>query len=92
MKWKHNPPNPPTVIFKSTNEFYIKEELGVKSNTARQVDSDELRYIENADLITIYNIDTGQHFTRQISDLSLLGNILGKPLIVISWNPIKVIS
>lgn len=92
MKWKHDHPSPPTIVFKSTNEFYIKEESGIKPNTARQVDSFELRYIEKADLITIENIDTGQHFTRQITDLSLLGNILGKPLIVISWNPNKVIA
>ena len=92
MKWKHNPPTPPTIIFKSTNEFYIKEESGIKPNTVRQVDSSELRYIENADLITIYNITTRHHFTRQITDLSLLGNILGKPLIVISWDPNEVIA
>ncbi|MCK4529284.1 hypothetical protein KAW18_18125 [candidate division WOR-3 bacterium] len=92
MKWKHDPPIPPTIILRSTNEFYIKEESGIKPNTVRQVDSVELRYIEKADLITIENIDTGQHFTQQITDLSLLGNILGKPLIVISWNPNKVIS
>ena len=89
MKWVSNPPS---VEFKSTDEFYKKEKSGIKPTTVRVVDAFELRYAEVAIFITIIDTATGDHFTRKITDLSLLGNVLGKPLIVISWNPNEVIS
>jgi hypothetical protein len=83
---------PPSVEFKSTGEFYKKEKSGIKPNTVRVVNAFGLRYAEVAVFITIIDTATGDHFTRKITDLSLLGNVLGKPLIVISWDSKEVIS
>ena len=91
MRWLYGNCDP-TVIFKSTNENYVKEESGIKPNTVRQIDSFDLKYVENSIFIQIRHVDTGEKFTRKITDLSFLGSILGKPFIVISWNPNEVIA
>ena len=82
----------PTITFKSTSYFYEKEESGMKCNTVRIVSAFELQFVEVSAYIKIVKDGSGEHFTRKITDLSFLGSILGKPHIVISWNPNEAVA
>ena len=81
-----------TIIFKSIPEFFDKEMSGVKSNTARTINTPELNQILDSKYISIVNLRTNENFTRQISDISIIGALLGSHLVVISWNPNEVIA
>lgn len=58
---------------KSTKENWIKEELGLKANTVRQLDG--------LDTIELEDTETGYVFSRKITDITIWrGNI------IISWD------
>jgi hypothetical protein len=73
-----------TVDFKSYPENFFKEKSGVKPNTLRQIDTDDLRFYilkrGAADKIRITNTATGEFFIREITDYSEW-----KGWAVISW-------
>ncbi len=60
------------VCFRSSPENYEKEKSGVKLNTLRKIDHDDLRftYLKNKQVnyITITNSETTDSFTRKITD------------------------
>lgn len=73
--------------YNTVPEFYEKEESSKKPNTVRCIGTDEYLQIKDANLITIHNKITGDQFTRRITDISIIGYLLYKKYIVISWGP-----
>lgn len=81
-----------TIYFKSNPLFFWREITGSKSNTIRMLTPDE-----NEELISFveYNKykyinicrsdDTRKEFTRAITDISKIGELLGNTIYVISW-------
>jgi transposase len=68
------------IIVKSDPEYFEKERSGIKPNTVRQLDG--------RDTIDIINSETGEHFERIITDLSIWNGTT----IVISFIPFKTIE
>jgi hypothetical protein len=74
------------VVFKSDKEFFDKEESGKKPNTIRLLRSVDFLRLKACYYITIYqNHDTHLYFDRKITDISKIGTLAGKELVVISW-------
>lgn len=79
---------PEFVIFKSKPEYYIKEKMGIKSNTVRLINYNDERFkkllnwtVDQDMWITIVNPEKEyQLFNRRISDVSIL-----KDYMIISW-------
>lgn len=73
-----------SVIFKSIPIMFNKEKNGLKPNTIREIDEFDDRFRKLAEfetnLITIKNSETGETFTRKITDISIWKNIM-----IISW-------
>lgn len=75
------------IKFKSSPEYFKKEELGLKPNTVRNIEIQDMRFqllihqMINKEYgeITIQSTH-GREFTRQIKDISVWGNIM-----IISW-------
>ncbi len=78
-----------TVIFRSTPSMYVKEESGVKPNTVRILDFCEvctlLRTKGKIEYIRIEESGTERSFTRELTDITDMGEILGKSIFVFSW-------
>ena len=78
-----------TVIFRSYPSMYEVEESGVKPNTVRILDFCETsQVIENWDKLTHIRIEEVGHdrsFTRELTDITELGELLGKDVFVFSW-------
>ena len=81
------------VIFKSDLEFYEKEAPGLKSNTIRLVSPFHHTTIKDCNTVRII---LKQHpcwsFERWITDISKIGTLAGKDLIVISWDTRKWVT
>lgn len=77
-----------TVIFKSSPEHWDKESKGIKPNTVRSMDIDEIRQLNSMDIafITIINTVTDEKFTRHLSDVTF-ADINMIPVIIFSWHP-----
>ena len=79
------------IIFKSIPEFWEKEYLNKKPYTIRLLNEKDcdlllgLFGVCDKLLIEIQNTETKQSFTREIKDISQLGEFLGKYLIGIAW-------
>jgi len=79
-----------TIIFKSYKPMYVLEESGKKSNTVRLLSGDELDLVKClVDLTYHIKIVCATHpncsFTRQLTDITKIGKILGAELYVFSW-------
>ena len=85
-----------TVVFKSGRSFYEIEECGLKPNTVRVLDEEEARlfadWIMDADVvqhkiqyIEIQNKHGQESFRRKLTDVSFIGSIHEKYLLVFSW-------
>jgi len=86
-----------TIIFKSEARMYEKEESGVKPNTVRILDDDEAIQIMSmgddfgiggvGSMLTHIRIERWDHrsFTRELTDISVVGRLLGKSIWVFSW-------
>lgn len=75
------------ITFKSTPENYEKEKSGMKSNTFRRIDENDIRFItlrNGCTFIEIMNSDTFRSFTREITDYTEY-NGYG----IISWKHIE---
>ena len=78
------------VIFKSTEENYRKEISGRKPNTIRKIDRTDSRFVKlqrklfrwtnEPTHICIENSETGEHFVREIKDITEF-----EELYIISW-------
>ncbi len=75
------------VVFKSTPEYWNKENLGLKRNTVRKKDTDTR--FNKLDLwcagknnldITIVNTKTQEEFTREVKDVSKFDDYY-----IVSW-------
>ncbi len=79
-----------TVIFQSMPVMYEKEESGVKPNTVRILDGlhEEVELMKASERLTHIQIRESYHkhrFTRELTDISKIGEILGKSVYVFSW-------
>lgn len=76
-----------SVTFKSSPEYYKKEESGIKPNTARNIEINDKRFqvlihwmiIKEYGKIIIKSTHN-RKFTRQIKDITVWGNVM-----IISW-------
>ncbi|MCK4268974.1 MAG: hypothetical protein KAW93_00675 [Methanogenium sp.] len=77
------------IFFKSRDPFYQKEWRGLKPNTIRSIDPK----LDLSDLkhITIVHKDTDAHFTRVLTDISVVGSVLERELVVFSWDPKAIV-
>ena len=80
------------ISFKSEPYWFLKEMHGKKANTVRFLEGNELNivmdYMVYIDKITIINVNTGESFTRELTDVSILpvDDVLIKgKLIIFSW-------
>jgi hypothetical protein len=74
-------PIPDWFVFKSVPEYWEKERDGRKSNTVRKLaEDDPRRAIASGALVVLINTETGQHFAREVSDVSEY-----EGLHIISW-------
>jgi len=80
------------ITFKSKPEFFYREEEGKKSNTERLMTPKELREFQQRDIeetITQIEIVHTQvpeaYFTRPLTDVCVIGDLLGLQLVVFSW-------
>ncbi|MHC1571875.1 MAG: hypothetical protein ACXQTL_03905 [Methanosarcinales archaeon] len=82
-----------TVIFQSMPSMYEKEESGVKPNTVRILDFCEVsQVIENWKELTYIRIEEVGHdrsFTRELTDITEVGELLGKEVFVFSWRHVE---
>ncbi len=81
-----------TVIFRSMPSMYEKEESGVKPNTVRILDDDEaLPIMTMGDNLTHIRIEMwkGKGFTRELTDISVAGRLLGKTIYIFSWRHVE---
>ena len=83
-----------TVVFKSVEPFFSKEEKGIKPNTVREIDMSDRRFLklvkwygygrENIFIKIVNATDSpglvDESFTREIQDISFYKN-----LCIISW-------
>lgn len=78
-----------TIQFKSIPEYYRREKLGIKNNTVRKIDKDDIRFeiLEEFELqvinnleIEIINTDTQEKFTREVTDVCAFDGYY-----IISW-------
>ena len=77
-----------SVIFKSDPLFYEKEKVGTKPNTVRLVSPCQYDKIKSCKFIKIHTWSFSKNLTafkRSITDVSVIGTLAGKELIVISW-------
>lgn len=81
-----------TIILKSTPSFFYREEEGKKPNTERfmtEMEWAEFMQRGTEERITRIKIVHTQvpesHFTRSLTDVCVIGNLLGLLLVVFSW-------
>jgi len=72
-----------TITFKSDVVYFNKERSGLKSNTARFVDVGS--NLSNVVFIKMVHSESGAFFTRTKTDISSVGQVLGKELFIFSW-------
>ena len=75
-----------TVIFKSKEPYYTQEELGIKPNTVRLLTHVEESILLESTPTQIRITKREQVFQRTLTDISMLGDLLGYKLYVFSWS------
>lgn len=75
------------VYFKSERAYYRKEKSGRKNNTVRILSEAEYDIVHYSVVkcIEISNLDNLESFTREITDISRVGAICGKVVVVFTW-------
>lgn len=73
------------IIVKSDPEYYQKEKDGSKNNTCRTLksiteDGLTVKDLKKCTYVTVINSATGNQFVRELSDISVFGDI-----VIISW-------
>jgi len=81
-----------TIYFKSTKFNYYNEITGYKSNTIRILTPEEneefinfVEYNKNKYINICRSDDSRKEFTRAITDITKIGELLGNMIYVISW-------
>ncbi len=79
------------LLVHSKDDLYYKEKHGSKRNTVRILDISEMSKVPCLDTIRISlsDGDSNEFFTRKISDVSVVGHLLGKKMVVFSWDSDK---
>jgi len=77
------------LVFHSLPEWYDKERIGMKPNTVRLLDRDEVQAIEDSDIkyVRIERVGDSSNFLRLVVGLWSLGVILDKTLFMVCWLP-----
>jgi len=82
------------IYFKSNPMWFIKEKSGNKSNTVRLLDYKEMFYLQEwlrTDDTKFIEIECyppvfeDKSFRRKLTDVSFIGNIIDKHIVVFSW-------
>ena len=81
-----------TIFFKSTPDFFYREEEGKKPNTTQVISEKEWYELVEMDAkeeIRYIKVEHPQvpesNFTRELTDVCIVGDILGFYLVVFSW-------
>ncbi|MCK5333489.1 MAG: hypothetical protein KAJ24_03175 [Candidatus Aenigmarchaeota archaeon] len=75
-----------TVEFRSGEGFFEKELSGRKPNTERILSGpDRYDIMSCSEIKIIFTSNPKNSFTRKITDISVVGELLGKYFVVISW-------
>lgn len=79
------------VLFHSDPDLYLKEKSGLKRNIVRLIDMGDFHRFKDLTHIRISESDgdSNSFFTRYISDISEVGELLGKKMFVFSWDSDK---
>lgn len=80
-----------TIQFDSTENNYFREERGVKANTVRTLSrQEEMEVMKDwPRWIQIIHKRGRDSFTRELSDISKVGEVAGHALYVFSWREDK---
>ena len=82
-----------TIIFKSARKEFAVEQSGEKSNTVRVLHSDELDELKYSTTPTHIRIvcanNPDQMFTRRLTNIMKIGELLGGKIYVFSWSSIE---
>jgi hypothetical protein len=79
------------IEFKTSKEFYVKELMGDKPNTVRILSKKDTRLMAcPGQTIRIFfkknkSIVKNKSFERELTDISIVGELLGKYVVVYSW-------
>lgn len=81
-----------TIYFTSSPLYFWREMTGNKSNTIRMLSTDEneefiswAEYNKHKYINICRSDDTRKEFTRAITDITKIGELLGNTIYVISW-------
>ena len=78
-----------TVVFRSTSKMYALEKSGKRPNTVRLLDRDDVEDLllgkSEPSYIVIRNSVTEQQFERELTNISVIGELCGKTIVVFSW-------
>jgi hypothetical protein len=79
------------VFFKSNEPWYDKEKFGIKNNTVRILSETEFNTVSLNSVvqIEISNPVSEQSFRRDLTDLSRIGCVCGKHIVVFTWKTEK---
>jgi hypothetical protein len=75
------------IFFKSGESWYDKEKSGIKNNTVRILSGNEYNIVSwnSVVQIEISNPVTEQNFRRDLTDISRIGCMCGKHIVVFTW-------
>lgn len=85
------------VILRSAEPYYNLEESGAKPNTERLMTAEEIEWLlkhdPNVTAIRIEHFDNSdKFFERELTDISIVSELLGYKLVVLSWKHEGVIE
>jgi hypothetical protein len=83
-----------TVVFRSRREAFVVEASGDKSNTVRLLDADEIMEIDTPPkrIRIVCADDPDRMFTRRLTNVMKIGEILGLGMFVFSWSSVEFAS
>jgi L-rhamnose mutarotase len=76
-----------TIYFEETEALFKKEKSGRKNNTVQVLSEQEHNIVlwKAINDIEITNPSTNESFAREITDISRIGTICGRFIVVFSW-------
>lgn len=85
--------NGDTVQFKSKDEYWQKEKVGIKPNTVRYLDVFEWGDYSACDIqyISIVHAESGHTFLRKITDMTC-ATVGKQPVFIFSWDPAEFVQ
>jgi hypothetical protein len=86
------------IVFKSNPENYLKEKYGSKPNTVRCLENTEWVELQDSmkklKKIWIVNDDTGEHFERELTDITnwVVDELQDIEVWIFSWKSYKLLD